>query len=89
MLTPIVQTVMEEFAQNMRFSLEGLPGYGLAKVAGYAATVARAQALGVDVDDLMVTTEEFRDWATQFTAEQVYEGVPVVLIDPSEYTPDT
>jgi hypothetical protein len=49
---PLVQDVMEEFAGNMGFKLEGLPAYGLAKVAAYAAQVARAQALDVDPDAL-------------------------------------
>ena len=46
----LVKNVMEEFAGNMRFELTGLPAYGLAKVAIYAAQVARAQALGINPD---------------------------------------
>ena len=48
----LVKDVMEEFAGNMKFSLSGLPAYGLAKVVCYAAQVARAQALGIDPDEL-------------------------------------
>jgi len=44
---PLVQRVMEEYADNMGFRLTGLPRYGLVKVAFHAAVVARAQALGI------------------------------------------
>ena len=44
----LVQDAMAEFARNMGFDLDGLPAYGLHKVAAYAAQVARAQALGFD-----------------------------------------
>lgn len=57
---PLVENVMEEFAGNMRFKLEGLPEYGLRKVAAVAAQVARAQALGIDPDTLRLTPEEAR-----------------------------
>lgn len=58
---PFVVDAMQEFADNMRFKLDGLPSYGLHKVAGLAAQVARAQALGIDPDTLRLTPQEARE----------------------------
>lgn len=49
---PIVAGVMAELLDNLGVSAQGLPAYGLAKVAHYAAQVARAQALGLDPEVL-------------------------------------
>lgn len=50
---PIVVDVMDEYAHNMRFHpTDGLPAYGMHKVAQYAAQVARAQALDINPERL-------------------------------------
>lgn len=49
---PFLQEIMQEFADNMNFNLEGLPKYGLTKIAFHAALFARAHALGVAIEDL-------------------------------------
>lgn len=49
----VVQEAMQEFADNMRFKLEGLPSMGLHKVASYAAQIALARADGYTSDDLL------------------------------------
>lgn len=54
----LVQRAFEEFALNMGFELTGLPKYGLEKIASIAAQVSRAYALGIDPDDLRMTTQE-------------------------------
>lgn len=53
--TKLVQDVIRELCQNLgvRFG-HGLPWYGITKVAHYTANVARAQALGMDPEDLRV-----------------------------------
>jgi hypothetical protein len=45
-----VQRAIEEFGENMRFAVEGLPRYGLEKIARRAAFVALEAALNPPVD---------------------------------------
>lgn len=78
---PLVVGVMEEFAANMRFELKGLPAYGLAKVALYAAQVARAQCLGFDPELLRLTPDEGNAAMMRLAAEAVLTGFPVHAID--------
>lgn len=77
---PLVQRVIAEFAENMNFPLEGLPRYGLEKIAMYAAQVARAQCLGFDPDLLRLTPDEYNALAMERAAELVYGGVPTFVI---------
>lgn len=53
--TKLVQGAIHELCQNLgvRYG-EGLPYYGITKVATYAAQVARAQALSMDPEDLRI-----------------------------------
>lgn len=76
-----VQAVMEEFADNMGFKLDGLPAYGLTKVAHYAAIVARAQALGISPDELRYTPAESRSAILEQAANMVYRGIPTRIIE--------
>lgn len=78
---PLVEQVMAEFADNMGFELSGLPKYGLAKVAHYAAMVARAQALGFDPELLRLTPGEATSEQLRLAAEAALLGVPVHMID--------
>lgn len=77
---PLVLGVMEEFAFNMHFTLEGLPRYGLRKVAHYAAIVARAHALGIDPDDLRATDDEAADTQMTLARAVVDAGKPVFVV---------
>jgi len=82
----MVRDVMEEFAANMGFQLDGLPGYGLHKVVSYAAQVARAQALGFDPELLRLSDDE-ADAATLAVARaMVAAGKPVLRLDESGIT---
>lgn len=58
---PELLEVMEEFAGNMGFELKGLPAYGLNKIAFHAAVLARADALGIPISDLKMTSDEAQD----------------------------
>jgi hypothetical protein len=78
----IVQRVMEEYADNMGFTLDGLPAYGLRKVALYAAQVARAQALGFDPNLLRLSEDEAASGQWALAASLVLAGVPTFTIDP-------
>lgn len=81
---PLVQQAITECADNMRIDLEGLPAYGLNKIALYAAQVARAQALGFDPDLLRLTPSEANSELMRRAAEAVYRGVPTTVIDPED-----
>lgn len=77
----IVKRVMAELAGNLGVELDGLPAYGIAKVATTAAQVARAQALGFDPDLLRLTPDEANSAMLERAAEAVLQGVPTYLID--------
>lgn len=77
---PLVKGVMEEFADNMGFELKGLPRYGLAKVAHYAASIARAQALGIDPEDLRSTPQETTEHQMRLAEKAIEAGVPTTII---------
>jgi hypothetical protein len=82
---PLVQSVMEEFAGNMGFRLEGLPAYGMAKVASAAAQVARAQALGFDPVLLRLSSSEADEEVLRLARIAAERGVPVwTLPEPVE-----
>lgn len=78
---PLVQKVMEEYADNMGFALTGLPAYGLHKVALYAAQVARAQALCFDPELLRLTPDEAASVQWELAAQAVLQGVPTTVIE--------
>lgn len=73
---PLVVRVMDEFAGNMGFKLEGLPAYGLAKVAHYAAMVGTALALRIDPNALRTTPVEDREEAERLLRKLHASGIP-------------
>lgn len=77
---PLVVRAMEEFAGNMGFDFEGLPRYGLMKIAMYAAQVARAQALGFDPDLLRLSDEESETQQLALARAAVALGKPTWVI---------
>ncbi len=77
----LVRSVIREFADNMGFELEGLPKYGIMKVAMYVATVARAQALGIDPDELRQTPQEATAATIDRMLTMMQAGVPIVVVD--------
>ena len=61
-LHPITEYAIEELMLNLRNNcglreLDSVVRYGVVKVATYAAQVARAQALGIDPDEMRETKE--------------------------------
>lgn len=78
---PLVREVMQEFALNMGFTLDGFPRYGLSKVAKYAATVARAQALGIDPDALRCTPSEANAEILRKAEIVAAAGKPVIVVE--------
>lgn len=76
----IVQNVLDEFADNMRFKRDGLPEYGLVKICCYVAQVARAQALGFDPELLRLSDEEADAQALEKARIAVAAGKPVWAI---------
>jgi hypothetical protein len=80
----LVKDVIAEYAENMGFDPEnGLPAYGVRKVAMYAAQVARAQALGFDPNLLRMTDEETNSDLLALAAEAVLRGLPTWVLDGS------
>lgn len=77
---PLVASVIDELLSNLGVSRESDEFYGIAKVAMYVATVARAQALGIDPDELRMTADE-ADVALREHAEHLAAlGVPVSVV---------
>ena len=77
---PLVVRVIDEQLMNLNATRGGLVYYGLSKIAMYAATVARAQALGIDPDALRMTPDEQAD-AMVAQAERLAEsGMPVIVV---------
>lgn len=77
---PIVQNAVKELLDNLRLPDGGLARYGIEKVAHYAATVARAQGLGLDPDLLRLTPEEANSEIWRAAAAAVASGVPVHIV---------
>ncbi len=76
----LVRQVMEEYAGNMGFKLDGLPRYGLMKVASYAAQVARAQAFGFDPDLLRPSDDLADRRGLALARKAVAMGKPVWVV---------
>jgi hypothetical protein len=81
---PIVASAIVELRDNLGVSENSFPAYGIAKVATYAAQVARAQALGIDPEDLRLTADEARSEMLRLAAEAAFDGVPVDILDADE-----
>lgn len=75
---PYVARVMAEFAMNMGFRLDGLPEYGMKKVAAYAAIVGACIARGVDPKVLESTPES--GLAEAIALVEALAGKPVFVV---------
>ena len=80
----LVEGVMAELRGNLGVSDDGLPAYGIAKVAHHAAQVALATAWGVNPDALKMTTGEAASEQWRMAAEAVLNGVPTHVIEGDE-----
>lgn len=80
----LVVGVIEELIENLGVGLDGLPAYGIRKVARYAAAVARAQALGFDPNLLRITADEHRTYALELAEKAALLGIPVHIIESPE-----
>jgi len=79
---PIVERVMAELRGNLEVGDDGLPAYGIAKVAAYAAQVGAALALGYNPEILRTSSPEARAYLENLAAAAAAAGVPVhVVID--------
>lgn len=77
----LVEGVIEEFMDNIGIADQGLPSYGVRKVAHYAAMVARAQALGFDPDLLRLSNSEATSLQLELAAQAVSSGVPTHMLE--------
>jgi hypothetical protein len=81
----LVESVIEEQMGNLGTD-SALVRYGLAKIATYAAQVARAQALGFDPDLLRLSPEEANDEQLRLARAAVAAGKPVWSLDGEDVT---
>lgn len=77
----LVQEALTEFAGNMGFERKGLPEYGLMKIVNYVASVAHAQARGLDPEVLRMAPEEAEAHIMARARAMVAAGKPVLKID--------
>lgn len=77
---PLVKEAIDELLGNLGAKLDGLEHYGITKVAQYAATVARAQAIGLDPDALRVSRDEGAEEIRRLAASAHKAGTPVIAI---------
>lgn len=82
----LVEDVVDEALTNHGGDKSSLLYYSLMKVAMYTATVARAQALGIDVDELRSTREEATEGMLRQARAFVAAGKPVLRVDESGVT---
>ena len=84
----LIEDVVDEALLNHNGNSErtGLLYYSLMKVAMYTATVARAQALGIDPDELRSTREESTKGMLRQARAFVAAGKPVLRVDESGVT---
>lgn len=73
---PLVKEIRDELAENLGVRGQALPEYGIAKVASYAAQVARAQALGFDPDLLRLSDDEAEAAVLALARQAVATGKP-------------
>jgi hypothetical protein len=76
----LVKGVMAELASNLGVAGQPLPEYGIAKVASYAAQVARAQALGFDPNLLRLSDAEADADLLAIARKAVETGSPTWVI---------
>lgn len=79
--TTLVKDVIREQLENLGREDDALAKYGLTKIAMYAASVARAQALGFDPELLRLNADEANDALLAKARLAVELGKPVWLID--------
>ena len=78
---PLVKDAIEEALFNHKGKEGDLLWYSFAKVAMYTASVARAQALGIDPDELRMTHEEVTSSMLRTARSFVEKGKPVLRVD--------
>jgi hypothetical protein len=81
---PLVTDVIEEQLFNLNRKDDPLVKYGLTKIALYAATVARAQALGFDPDLLRLSPDEANQETIKRAERIILAGGDVKIIDSEE-----
>ncbi len=79
--TQLMQDVIREQLENLGREDDPLAKYGLTKIAMYAASVARAQALGFDPDLLRLSADEAHTDQLRLARTAVAAGKPVWLLD--------
>lgn len=79
---PLVQDVMQEFLDNIGKPNGSLERYGLTKCMSYVAQVARAEALGIDPESLVMSDEEIGEHQRMLIEMAYRAGKPVIVVLP-------
>lgn len=82
-LHPIAQDVIDEFLGNIGRS-DAIVRYGIGKVCGYVAQIARAQALGLDPEVLRLSDEEAVEHMARVMQIALDAGKPVIVVEAPE-----
>lgn len=82
----MIEGVVDEALFNHGGDKSSLLYYSLMKVAMYTASVARAQALGIDPDELRSTPDEANEHMLRRARSFVAAGKPVLRVDESGVT---
>lgn len=84
----LVEDAIEELMFNLNLEDDGLPAYGIRKVASIAAQVARAEALGIHPDWLRLSTDEANSQLLEIAARAALSGVPVHMLEVGDVAGD-
>lgn len=87
-LHPIAQDVIQEFLGNIgKSDADAVVRYGIRKVCGYVAQIARAQALGLDPEVLRLSDEEAAEHMAMVLKIALDVGKPVIVVEGAEAQP--
>lgn len=84
---PIAKDVIDEFKDNLKRNPDvkpdsGLWNYGLMKILTHVSQIARAQALGIDPEQLRMSEEEQAAWCELLAQTASDAGKDVFVVTP-------
>ena len=76
----MTQQAIDELLFNLRADRNSMAYYGLLKLCNTVGHVARAQALGIDVDRLRMDANESAEWMMTLAESAAEGGAPVLVV---------
>ena len=80
----MTQHAIDELLFNLRSDRNSMAYYGLLKLCNTVGHVARAQALGIDVDSLRMDATESAEWQMKLMTSAAEGGAPVIVVTAPE-----